>query len=275
MAKIDVVISGGSVEGLCTGAGFLKAITSDLKHEIVSAAGNSAGGVILGLYASGLHPDTIIEDILETDFSRFVSMPSWWELTKWTRFIRRGWLSDGNDFLIFLSQLTKGKLMRDAAFDLHIAGSDFTHYKLADINKVGWPEMPIALAMRITSCLPGAFKPVQYAGVLWFDGGVRRHYPVDLIPESNRLLCGWLVGSLENGSSGPVESRPGVFGLLGDYIDQAVDANTQDGIRLCRRPIKTVSYDDAYVGTHNFDIPRAEKQRLIDLARAKTVQGLK
>ncbi len=59
-----------------------------------------------------------------------------------------------------------------------------------------------------------------------------------------------------------------------DYVDQAVDANVQAGLRLsCRQPI-TVSYDDPYVGTVDFDIDREEKERLIAEARRLTNEKL-
>jgi len=271
--EVDLVISGGSVEGICTATGFLRAIVDDLGHKVAAAAGNSAGAVVLSCHAAGKTPREIEEAVLNTDFGSFVRVPAWWEFWGWKAFLRRGWLSDGEDFLKLLERMTDGKKMKDAAFDLHVVGSDFTHYKLGVFNRESDPEMRLALAARISACLPGAFKPVRYGDAVWYDGGVRRHYPVDKVPESDRPFYGWLVGSLEYGSV-PVETRPGILGTLMDYVEQAVDANVQAGLRLsCRQPI-TVSYDDPYVGTMDFDIDFEEKKRLIELARQKTVETL-
>lgn len=274
MAKVDLAISGGSVEGLCTATGFLRAVVEDLGHEVASAAGNSAGGVVLGLHASGLSPAEIQAIVLETDFSSYVSVPSWWNLPAVVRWYRRGWLSDGSAFEALLRKATKGKVFKDATFDLHVAGSNFTRYKADGFCRATRPDMPLWLAMRITSCMPGAFKPVAFEGCLWYDGGVRRHYPVDLVPASDRPFYGWLVGEISHESAKPVETRPGLVGVFSDYVDHCTDNNVQDAIALSgRRPV-TISYDDARVGTLDFSIGSAEKRRLVDLARKMTVEAL-
>lgn len=275
MAEVDVVISGGSVEGVCTATGFLKAVTEDLGHKIVSAAGNSAGGVVLGLHASGKSASEIEEMVLGTNFESFISLPRWYNFIKIYRAFRRGWLSDGNKFMRFLELATGQKNFNEVNFDLHLAGSDFTNFRLVDLNKHRNPDMPLALAIRITACLPAAFKPVNYNNTLWYDGGVRRHYPVDLVPESKRPFFGWLVGSLEIGTPTPVETRPGILGLISDYIEQSVDNNVQDSISCSTRRPVTISYDDIYVHTFSFDIDRSEKERLIRTARESTLKSIK
>jgi hypothetical protein len=83
------------------------------------------------------------------------------------------------------------------------------------------------------------------------------------------------VGALTPGVSQPVPLRKGVLGLLADFIDQSVDNNVQDSIHISARDPVTVAYDDAYVGTFDFAMARSEKERLIELARQKTLQKLK
>lgn len=274
MAKVDVCFSGGSGEGICSSCGALEALVSDKGHEIVAAAGNSAGGIVLGCHAAGMSPAEIESMILETDFTRFISMPAWWNPVGWALFLKRGWLSDGEKFLKFLSELTGGKKFKDAKFDLHLAGSDYPNYRLVDINRENYPDAPLAVGMRITSCLPGGFKPVQFDGTWWYDGGVRRHYPVDFLPESDRPLFGWLVGALTPGVANPVPPRTGLLGVLGDLTEQAVDGNVQDGQKLAKRVPITAAYDDVYVSTFDFSIDRDEKKRLIEEGRRRMLAVL-
>ena len=63
MAEVDVVISGGSINGICDAVGFLKALTVDLGHTIVAGSASSAGGIILGAFASGRPSDRLIRYI--------------------------------------------------------------------------------------------------------------------------------------------------------------------------------------------------------------------
>jgi predicted acylesterase/phospholipase RssA len=272
--KVDVVISGGSVEGICTATGFLKAVVDDLKHEIVCGAGNSAGGIVLACHASGMTPSDIESAVVAADFASFISVPSWWNIVAELKAFRRGWLSDGSKLEAFLRSLTKDKKLKDASFDVRLAGSNFTRYRAEELHKGTRPEMPLWLASRITSCLPMGFKPVAFEDCLWYDGGVRRHYPVDFVPPSDRPFYGWLLGELSPESSKPVDLRPGALGVLSDFIDQSVDNNVQDAMLLAKRKPVTVAYDDAYVGTFDFGVSTNEKKRLIELARKKTVEAL-
>lgn len=274
MAKVDLVISGGSVEGICTATGFLRAVVDDLGHEVACGAGNSAGGIVLACHASGMSPAEIEKVVLETDFRSFVSVPSWWNVVGAAKALRRGWLSDGNALSRFLESSTKAKKLKDAAFDLRLVGSNFTRYRLEEFHKGNRPEMPVWLAARITACLPMAFKPVEFEDCLWYDGGVRRHYPVDAVPPSDRPFYGWLLGEISPESKEPVETRPGALGVLADLVNQGVDSNVQDAMLLAGRKPVTVSYDDAHVGTFDFGIGIAEKKRLVDLARKMTVEAL-
>ena len=274
MPQVDVVISGGAVEGVCTATGFLRAVVDDLGHKVVCGAANSAGALVLGAHAAGVTPKKIEKVVLETDFTRFVSKPRWWQLIRIWKVLRRGWLSDGKKLDTFLQELTEGKTFKDANFDVRLVGSNYTNYSWKAFHKGNLPNMPIWKAMRISSSLPGAFKPVWFGGALWCDGGVRRHYPVDLVPPSKRPFYGWLLGST---SSKPVkvDSRPGAVGTITDYIDQATDATIESSLDLAERKPITVEYDDAYVGTFDFGLPREEKERLINLARKMTVRKLR
>lgn len=277
--KIDVVISGGSVEGICTSTGFLKAVVDDLGHKIIAGAGNSAGGIVLGAYASGLTVSEIERSVIETDFTKLVSMPKWYQAIEIWRVFRRGWLSDGKAFDEFLAKITNNKLMSDANFDLYIVGSDFTSRSLAVFSKKTESDMPLWIAMRITSCMPGAFKPVTYRGHVFYDGGVRRHYPIDILPISDRPLYGYLLGHDEHRSKVEVDTRPGLLNTLGDYIDNAVDANVHDAVHRSRdikmRKDVTIAYDDVKVGSFDFGISADEKIRLIQTARQTTLDKLK
>lgn len=274
MADVDLVISGGSVEGICTATGFLKAVVDDLKHKVVAAAGNSAGGVVLGCHAAGMTPTDIESFVMGLDFSRYASVPAWWNIPGLLRWFRRGWLSDGKEFEKLLQDLTHGKMFKDAKFDVHIVGSNYTKYKVDDFHRGTRPDMPLWKAMRITSCLPAAFKPVEFEGCLWYDGGVRRHYPVEHVPTSDRAFYGWLIGDLAPEASKPIDLRPGLVGVLTDYVDQSVDNTVQDAMKLATRKPVTVHYDDAYVGTMDFNITREEKARLIRKAHALTLAKL-
>lgn len=273
--EVDVCISGGSVEGICTSVGFLKALISDLGFRIISASGNSAGGMILCIYAATREIYKVEEIILSTKFERYISIPSWWNVIQSWRVVRRGWLSNGKKLLKFLKKVTDNKSFDGVDLDLHIVGSNLSRNRLEIFNSSMYPEMPLAVAARITGSLPGGFKPVRYCSDTYWDGGPRRHYPIDCLPQSDRPLYGYLTGKIKEADWKEVDKRPGIFGTIGGFIDDAIDANVKGSVSEVSRPHLTIPYDDVNVGTFDFAVSRDEKERLIEAARKKTVDMIK
>lgn len=266
--EIDVVISGGSIEGLCDATGFLKALTVDLGHKVVSAAGASAGGIILSGFASGRPIDEIERIIVSTDIGRLVKIPKIWQIYKIIKAFNRGWVSDGAALENLMGVMTGFKTMSDIEVDLHLAASDFTNGTLVDFCKEYDPTMPLHRAMRITSCVPGLFKQVEFNGIQWYDGSIRSYFPIELLPPSERPCYGFV--------SQPVDARTfsekiSTYGVLAGLINHSVDANIRSSIRLSGKKPIMIHHKDAHVGTYDFSISSDEKVRLIESARKATL----
>lgn len=269
--EIDVVISGGSIEGICDATGFLKALTVDLGHKVVSAAGASAGGIILAGFASGRPIEEIEKIVVGTDIGRLVKIPKIWQFWRIWKSFNRGWVSDGDALESLMGCMTGYKTMNDVQFDLHIAASDFTNNTLVDFCKAYDPTMPLHKAMRITSCVPGLFKPVEHNGSTWYDGSIRSYFPIELLPPSDRPTFGFVSQPLDARS---ISERLSTYGVLAGLVNHSVDANIRSSIRLSGRRPTLISHKDTHVGTYDFGISTAEKQRLIESARQATIRRL-
>lgn len=269
--EVDVVISGGSIEGICDATGFLKALTVDLGHKVVSAAGASAGGIILAGYASGRPIAEIEKIVVGTDIGRLVKIPRVWQLWKIWKAFHRGWVCDGVALETLMGCMTGYKTFNDSTIDLHLAGSDFTNSALVDLCKEYEATMPLHRAMRITSCVPGLFKPVEYNNIVWMDGSVRSYFPIELLPPSDRPTYGFISQPLD---ARTFTEKLSTYGALAGLIHHSVDANIRSSIRLSgRRPV-LISHKDSHVGTYDFGIPSSEKARLIESARQATIRRL-
>lgn len=267
--EVDVVISGGSVEGICDATGFLKALTKDLGLKIASGAGTSAGAIILGAHAAGLDADTIEELVAHAKFSNWVSIPRWYNFIRIGKTIKNGWLSDGENLLTYLGELTKHKRFRDARFDVHLAGTDMNAAKVRDFNKASDPDMPLALAMRISCSVPGCFKPPEYDGSVWYDGSIRSHYPAELVPVSDRPFYGFLASHVGDGK---IRTLNGPFGMLMKLIDNTLDVNIKYSNQIAlRRPITVLHTGQA---DHGWRVSRAERSAMIEAARVATIQTI-
>jgi predicted acylesterase/phospholipase RssA len=269
--EIDVVISGGSIEGICDATGFLKALTVDLGHKIVSAAGASAGGIILSAFASGRPIEEIEKIVVGTDIGRFVKIPRIWQIYKIWKAFSRGWVSDGVALEDLMACMTGYKTLNDVELDLHIAASDFTNGTLIDLCKAYDPTMPLHKVMRITSCVPGLFKQVEFKDIVWYDGSIRSYFPIELLPPSDRPCYGFISQPIDSRTFG---QRLSTYGVLAGLVNHSVDANIRSSIRLSgRRPV-LISHKDAHVGTYDFGVSTSEKIRLIESARQATLRRL-
>lgn len=269
--EIDVVISGGSIEGICDATGFIKALTVDLGHKVVSAAGASAGGIILSGFASGRPIEEIEKIVVGTDIGRLVKIPKIWQIYKIWKAWGRGWVSDGVALENMMACMTGYKTLNDVVFDLHIAASDFTNGTLVDLCKEYDPTLPLHRVMRITSCVPGLFKQVDFNGITWYDGSIRSYFPIELLPQSDRPCYGFISQPVD---ARTLSDRLNTYGILAGLINHSVDANIKGSIRMSgKRPI-IIHHKDAHVGTYDFGISSAEKMRLIEAARQATLRRL-
>lgn len=269
--EIDVVISGGSINGICDAVGFLKALTVDLGHHIISGSAASAGGIILGAFAAGRPIEEIEEVVLSTNIAKLLQIPRWYNVFTIWRAFTEGWICDGILLEKLMERLTYKKTLKELELDLYIAGSDFSHNTLYSFNKATDPDMPVSKAMRITCGIPGLFKPVEYGGTVWYDGSIRSYFPVEILPLSPRPIFGFVSNKLDRGNMKP---KLGAYGVLAGLIDHSVDANIQHSIQVSGRKPITITHNDKYVGTYDFGIDASAKRTLIEAARLATIKKL-
>lgn len=268
---VDVVISGGSVEGLCDAAGFIKALINDLGFSIKSAAASSAGAIVVGALAAGRTPDEIEDIILNVKFTNWVSIPKWYNIIRIIKAIKNGYLSDGEDLENYLHWLTKGKKLSDSNIDLHIVGTDVNNGAARGFNSIDDPDMLMSLALRISSSVPGCFKSPTYDGKEWLDGSVRSHYPVEMLPMSTRPLYGFVASHFSSEES-KIRSMSGFFGTIMKLINNSLDINVRYSSHLAKRQPHTIYHQGA--SHHSWSISREDRKKLIESARMSTIKSI-
>ena len=256
MSKLRLVMSGGSAKGVVEAAGALNAIF-ERGNVVEIGAGTSAGGIVLGALASGKSPKDIRSMAIETDFSKFVST-GFFSLM---RAAFKGCLSDGKDLMKFFMKVTGGKLMGDAGFDVRIVGSDYAKGRAEVFSRDTHPQMPIALAMRITSAMPLAFSAVEYNGSWYKDGGVYAHVPVEASREPLRTVI--------FAQADPPEAKPrgwsadaGIIQEVGRTLDLLVDANVDEEMQKAPPDAVKIYSDALGFSTFKFEFTKDEKERL-------------
>lgn len=70
---------------------------------------------------------------------------------------------------------------------LHITGTDLTRRESVLFNHLETPDMPVMLAILISTRIPILFEPIRYEGRLYCDGCVTRDFPMGIFPPDKTI----------------------------------------------------------------------------------------
>ncbi len=255
--KVGVVLSGGGASGMAH-IGVLKAL-EEKGIPIDCIAGTSMGGVIGGLYASGIP----IED-LENFFSseKFIEAVSGKLDDKYTYYFKKNErdasivnLKVDPDTLLLntipayiVSPVEMDmELLETVAGAIAAAGYDFDNLlvpfrcvasDIVDKETVVFRNGELHKALRATSSFPFYFKPIEIEGKLLFDGGLYNNFPADVLYEEFKPDV--IIGSSVTSAS-PTPSQDNLFSQLENMIVNRSDESLPIDKGLIIRPQTGIS----------------------------------
>ncbi len=183
MHKIGIVLSGGGARGAAH-LGVLKAL-DEVGVKVSAISGVSAGAVIGALYAAGISPEKILEELKEQSYFGIKDLL---------------WMKNG---LFTMASLRK----RLAEL---IGNDDFGHLKIplfinaTDIltgTGVTFSEGPLFDAVLGSASVPVVFEPVVYKDYRLLDGGILNNLPIEPLLEHCNIIIGSHVNKLSDGTS--------------------------------------------------------------------------
>ncbi len=197
--KVGLVLSGGGARGAAH-IGVIR-VLEELKIPIDVIAGTSMGAIAGGLYASGMTPDEMERAFTDLDWAgAFQDMTP-----REDRSFRRK--RDDDDFLVkakpgfskgkfkFPSGLIQGQQQNLILKSLTVPVADVEDFDKLSIpyravatdiatgQAVALGSGDLAMAMRASMSVPGAFAAVEIDGRLLVDGGVSNNLPVNVARE--------------------------------------------------------------------------------------------
>jgi NTE family protein len=195
--KIGLALSGGGARGAAH-IGVLRVI-EELRIPVDYIAGTSMGSIVGGLYASGMSPDQIEQEVAAMDWEDvFLD-----EQQRPDRSYRRKQDDRGN-YIKFRPGIKDGEITLPSAFvqgqkfDLELARLTTPVAHIRDFDRLRIPFRAIATdattgekvvlgkgdlaqAIRASMSVPGAFAPVEIDGRLLVDGGMADNLPIDVV----------------------------------------------------------------------------------------------
>jgi NTE family protein len=195
--RIGLVLGGGGARGAAH-IGVLKVLERE-RIPIHAIAGTSMGSIVGGFYAAGYSPDEIEAVIASIDWKDFFSddparpdLPmrrkdeDYRDLLEFKLGLRDGKLVvprgvlQGQKFLNLLRRMLMQYWQLDDFDQLPIPfraiGTD-----IGNGEQVVFKDGDLALAIRSSMSVPGAFAPIRVNGRLMVDGGIVNNVPVDIV----------------------------------------------------------------------------------------------
>jgi NTE family protein len=194
--KKIIVISGGGLKGL-SGLGSFKCL---LDNNIVKTfdimAGSSVGAVICFLYNIGYDPKDIYDVLEQIDFTQLIKYIEPENLFYDPCFGISSPEPILNSIYSFMKKkninknLTFAELYKISKTKLIITGTCLNDISIKYFSHETSPNMQILKALRISISIPFIFRPYQYDGKLWVDGGVMNNFPIDLFNDNLNNVIG-------------------------------------------------------------------------------------
>lgn len=184
--KKILVISGGGLKGLA-GLGSLKCLLdNNITLLFDTLAGSSVGAVICFLYNIGYEPQDIYEVLEQIDFTKLIKYIEPENLLLDPCF----GISSPEPIMYSIYKFMKNKninknitfsqLYTMTKINLIITGTCLNNITIKYFSHSTTPDMQILKALRISISIPFIFRPYQWDGKLWVDGGVINNFPIDL-----------------------------------------------------------------------------------------------
>jgi len=176
------IFGGGAIRGMAH-IGAIKAI-EEFGINPENLIGSSVGAIVAALYAVGYNYDEINDIFLNVKFDLFRDLHF--------GFKKNFALSKGEVFTDWVRELIEQKFygenyqknknkpvtFTDLTKNLTIISTDLTNFKYQEFSKSETPDFEIAVAVRISSSMPGLMLPYDYNGARLVDGDLLKSCPL-------------------------------------------------------------------------------------------------
>lgn len=159
-------------------------------NQIVNCIGTSAGAIMAMLITSGATNEYITQMMSAYDIKTISDHSSWtvyniYSIMKYFGYnkgeVALQWLEDTLEELTGNKDITFAQHYAQFKKNLVITGCNISKNIFRYFNRLTDPDMKISHAIRISMSVPLFFKPFEYNGDLYIDGGTTLNYPISFV----------------------------------------------------------------------------------------------
>lgn len=273
--KYTCLFGGGAIRGSAH-VGVLKAFER-LNIQLTTLCGSSVGSLVAALYAVGYTPHELAEIFLSVNFELFrdisLGFNNKFALSKGEVFL--DWLRDLIEKKYYGPAYLKGQCRRvkfkDINRNLVIITTNMKDFSCKEFSTFETPDFEIAMAVRISCCMPGLMRAVTLDDELLVDGDLMKGKPMwslsrNLQKVSDRILEIRLEGTFSGSDQNPLE-----------YVNGMYTCMTSSETSFIKSVYgKCDKYDYLVINTGNvivvdFNYPSVKRQAIIDDGYRQTI----
>ena len=221
--KYTCLFGGGAIRGAAH-VGVLKAL-KELAIEFDTLGGSSVGSIIAALLAVGYTTEELKEIFLSVNFELFRDISFGFN----TKFA----LSKGEVFLDWFRELIEKKFygdkydkgnnehirFKDLSVNLVIMSTNMHDFTCCEFSNFETPDFEVAMAVRISCCMPGLMRAINVEDKLLVDGDLMKGKPMwylskNLRKSNNRILEIRLEGEFSGDDKSPVTYVNGMYSCM-------------------------------------------------------------
>lgn len=334
-----LVFEGGGIRGIAYAGVVQELEEANLLSHIEHVAGSSIGSVAALLLALGCTSEEIKDLLGNLSFEDFLEGQKPWPITpglitkgkQYLTILTSHSLSSGDRFLAWIEKILEKKLgKKNATFAdlaklaektgenkykyLSVTGSNVSKNRLEVFDHETTPDMPIALAVRISASFPGVFRAVPVVskeelkveiktseGIvketivedvinLYVDGGLMNNLPSFIFGDKKYLPEG--VGFNEKGANPSIlnikvdtdeeirqllwnNGQPKIVNGIKDYSKKLLDGMQSRDTEIYQQySTNTIQVHDCGIDTLKFNITDIENKKLMTAGREAAIQWL-
>ncbi len=205
--KYTCLFGGGAIRGVS----YIGVIKAFEEHGIIpnTLAGSSVGSIFAALLAVGYTAEELKQVFLKVNFELFkdisIGIGPIFALSKGEVFLE--WVRELIEKKFYGEKYKKGAnravTFKDIDKNLVVITTDLSNFECKEFSKFETPDYEIASAIRISCCMPGLMKPIEYNKMLLVDGDLQKSWPMwqlskNLLLDDERILEFRLEGYYEN-----------------------------------------------------------------------------
>lgn len=277
--KYTCLFGGGAIRGAAH-AGVLRALEA-LGIELTTLGGSSVGSMTAALYAVGYTPKELAEIFLSVNFELFrdisLGFNNKFALSKGEVFLE--WLRELIERKYYGAAYLKGQCKRvtfkDINKNLVIMATNIRDFTSKEFSNFETPDFEIAMAVRISCCMPGLMRAVTLDNELLVDGDLMKGKPMWYLSKNiqnvtDRILEIRLEGTFTGSDSSPIEYVNGMYSCM-----TASETSFIKSIYGKRDKFDYLVINTGNVVVVDFNYPHEKRQNIIDDGYRQTMAYFK